>query len=115
MANADRNITSGKVRLDLRFTHDTAVLPTASFMRINNFGAVISDPHEVKNYWRSDQIPMASNIQFIFYRSKKSSEILIKVLYNGHEASLPLAEVAPSYYSWNAFKDFYYKLIEDVK
>lgn len=115
MVNADRNIASGKVRLDLRFTHDTAVLPTASFMRINNFGAVISEPHEVKNYWRSDQIPMASNIQFIFYRSRKSSEILIKVLYNGHEASLPLAEVAPSYYSWNAFRDFYYKLIEDVK
>ena len=115
MVNADRNIASGKVRLDLRFTHDTAVLPTASFMRINNFGAVISEPHEVKNYWRSDQIPMASNIQFIFYRSKKSSEILIKVLYNGHEASLPLAEVAPSYYSWNAFRDFYYKLIEDVE
>ena len=95
MDNADENISSGKVQLDLRFTHDTAVLPMVAFMRLNNFGAVISDPYEVKNYWRSDQIPMASNVQFIFYRSKKSPDILVKVLYNGVEASLPFPEAAP--------------------
>ena len=115
MDNADENISSGKVQLDLRFTHDTAVLPMAAFMRLNNFGAVVNDPYEVKNYWRSDQIPMASNIQFIFYRSKKSPEILVKVLYNGSEASLPLPEAAPSFYSWSEFKAYYGKLIAEIQ
>ena len=42
-----------------------------------------------------------------FYRSKRTPEILVKVLYNGHEASLPIPQVAPSFYSWTAFKDYY--------
>ena len=114
MEKAEENFASGKVQLDLRFTHDTAVLPLVTFMRLNNFGAVISDPHEVKNFWRSDQIPMASNLQLIFFRSRKSSEILVKVLYNGAEASLPLPEAAPSFYTWSDFKSFYGKLISEI-
>jgi len=61
----------------------------------------------VKNWWRSDFIPMASNLQLIFYRSKRTPEILVKVLYNGHEASLPIPQAAPSFYSWATFKDYY--------
>ena len=40
---------------------------------------------------------------------------LVKVLYNGHEAMLPLPEAAPSFYPWSAFKDFYGKLISETK
>ena len=115
MEKAEKNFASGEIQMDLRFTHDTAVLPLVSFMRLNNFGAVVNDPDEVKNYWRSDQIPMASNLQLIFFRSKKNPEILVKVLYNGHEAMLPLPEAAPSFYPWSAFKDFYRKLISEIK
>ena len=115
MEKAEKNFASGEIQMDLRFTHDTAVLPLVSFMRLNNFGAVVNDPDEVKNYWRSDQIPMASNLQLIFFRSKKNPEILVKVLYNGHEAMLPLPEAAPSFYPWSAFKDFYGKLISETK
>lgn len=110
---ADKDLASGKVQLSLRFSHDTAVLPLVSFMRLNNFGAVVEDPNEVKNYWRGDFITMAANLQLIFYRSKKSPDILLKVLYNGEEASLPLHEVAPSFYSWNDFRTFYLNLIEE--
>lgn len=115
MEKAEKNFASGEIQMDLRFTHDTAVLPLVSFMRLNNFGAVVNDPDEVKNYWRSDQIPMASNLQLIFFRSKKNPEILVKVLYNGHEAMLPLPEAAPSFYPWSAFNDFYGKLVSEIK
>ncbi len=110
--NAERNIASGNVQIDLRFTHDTAVLPLVSFMQIDNFGAIVERPEDVKNFWRSDFIPMSSNLQLIFFRNKAKKDILVKVLYNGHEASLPLHEVAPSFYSWNEFKEFYRKLLE---
>ncbi len=113
IANADRNIASGKVQMDLKFTHDTALLPLISFMRLNNFGAVVEKPEDVKYFWRSDFMSMSSNLQLIFFRSKADKEILVKVLYNGHEASLPIQEVAPSFYSWTEFKDFYLKLLAD--
>lgn len=113
--NAEKDLASGDFQMYLRFTHDSAVLPLVSFMRLNNFGAVVNEPDEVKNYWRSDQIPMASNLQLIFFRSKKNPEILIKVLYNGREALLPLPEAAPSFYTWSAFKEFYGKLISEIR
>lgn len=104
---ADRDLSSGEVQLSLRFSHDTAILPLLSYMRLDNFGALVSDPGDVKNWWRCDFVPMASNLQLIFYRSKRNPEILVKVLYNGREASLPVPQSAPSFYSWKAFKDYY--------
>ncbi len=104
---ADKDLASGEVQLRLRFSHDTAILPLVSYMRLDNFGAVVDDPKEVKNYWRSDKIPMAANLQLIFYRSKRNPDILVKVLYNGREASLPIPQAAPSFYSWTAFKEYY--------
>ncbi len=106
---ADEDLASGEVQLRLRFSHDTAILPLVSYMRLDNFGAVVDDPKEVKNFWRSDKVPMAANLQLIFYRGKRTPEILVKVLYNGHEASLPIPQVAPSFYSWTAFKEYYGK------
>ena len=104
---ADRDLASGDINLSLRFSHDIAILPLLSYMKLDNFVAVLTDPSDVKNWWRSDLIPMASNLQLIFYRSKRAPEILVKVLYNGHEASLPIPQVAPSFYSWTAFKEYY--------
>ncbi len=104
---ADEDLASGDVQLRLRFSHDTAILPLVSYMRLDNFGAVVHDPKEVKNYWRSDKVPMAANLQLVFYRGKRTPEILVKVLYNGREASLPIPQVAPSLYSWTAFKEYY--------
>lgn len=111
---ADRDLASGNIQLSLRFSHDTAILPLVSFMRLDNFGAVVSKPEDVKNWWRSDGIPMASNLQLIFYRSRRNPEILVKVMYNGKEASLPIEEVAPSFYSWNTFKAYYLGLLSGI-
>ena len=36
---------------------------------------------------------MASNLQLVFYRSSRTPEILVKVLYNGRESSLPIPQV----------------------
>ena len=105
--SADEDLASGDVQLRLRFSHDTAILPLVSYMCLDNFGAVVTEPSDVKNWWRSDKIPMASNLQLVFYRSSRTPEILVKVLYNGCESSLPIPQVAPSFYSWAAFKDYY--------
>jgi len=103
---ADNDLASGEIQLRLRFSHDTAILPLVSYMRLDNFGVVVDDPKEVKNYWRSDKVPMAANLLLILYRSKRNPEILVKVLYNGREASLPIPQAAPSFYSWTVFKDY---------
>ena len=55
---------------------------------------------------------MAGNLQFIFYRNGiHDKDILVKVLLNENEATLPLkTDVAP-YYHWEDFRDYYLQRI----
>ena len=108
---------SGDVQLRLRFAHDSGIFALAGRLGIDNFGAVVEDPHDVKNYWRCTEVPMASNIQFVFYRKKSAlrhrpatleDDVLFKVLLNGREATLPLEPVTGPYYSWQEFKKSLY-------
>lgn len=57
-----------------------------------------------EGHYRNFNCPMASNVQFVLYRSKKSSEILFKIVWNGTEATIPqLDPVEGPYYRWADF------------
>jgi hypothetical protein len=93
---------------DLRFGHDTCIGPLTVLMGINGADQDPEDPYEVKNYYQNWQTGKASNIQLVFYRSKKKGQdILVKCLLNGSEASLPLPTDNFPYYKWEDFKKFY--------
>ena len=105
IAKADEDLRSGAVQLRLRFAHDSTLMPLLSLMGVNHWGAVVSNPSDVADAWRTFDIPMAANLQLIFFRSKKSPDILVQVLLNGFEATLPLEMAAPgSFYQWSAVK-----------
>ena len=102
IGKAREDIASGKVQLRLRFAHDSTLMPLLSLLGVNHWGAVVSNPCQVADAWRSFEIPMAANLQLIFFRSKKNPEILVQVLLNGKEATLPLEMAAPgSFYRWS--------------
>jgi len=96
---------------DLRFGHDTGVLPLAALLGIddpdgNRFS--ISNAHD---YWFAhERVPMASNIQMIFYRNRKG-DVITKVLYNEKEVSFKglKAEEGP-YYKWNTLREWFLSL-----
>ncbi len=93
------------VQLRLRFAHDSTLMPFMSLLGINGMGEVVENPFEVENYWRNYDVPMACNLQLIFFKSKKSPEILFQILLNGRETTLPLEMAAPgSFYRWEDFK-----------
>ena len=99
---------------DLRFGHDTCIGPLTVLMGINGADKDPEDPYEVKNVYQNWQTGKASNIQLIFYRSKKSSDILLKCLLNGKEASLPVPTDNYPYYKWTDFRNFYQNRINSV-
>ena len=94
---------------DLRFGHDTYIGPLTVLMGINGADRDPEDPYEVKNCYQNWETCKACNIQLIFYRSKKSDDILLKCLLNGCEASLPVPTSQYPYYKWTDFRDFYTK------
>ena len=56
--------------------------------------------------------PMASNVQVIFYRPEGSTDpadVLVKVLLNERETTLPVATAAAPYYKWSDLRDYYLK------
>ena len=93
---------------DLRFGHDTCIGPLTVLMGINGADRDPEDPYEVKNCYQSWETCKASNIQLIFYRSKKvADDILVKCLMNGEEATLPVPTTCYPYYKWTDFQKFY--------
>ncbi len=101
---------------DLRFGHDTCIGPLTVLMGINGADTDPEDPYEVKNIYQNWQTGKASNIQLVFYRNKKHpSDILLKCLLNGVEASLPLPSDNAPYYKWSDFKNFYTNRCNSVK
>ena len=91
----------------LRFGHDTNLGPLTILMGINMPKEGVSDPNELKYYFQNYQIGKAANLQFIFYKSKKNPEVLVKCLQNGYEVQLPLDTDNYPYYNWSDFYEYY--------
>ena len=85
-------------------------------MGINGADIDPEDPYEVKNCYQTWETCKASNLQLIFYRSKKAVDpILIKCLLNGIESTLPLPSDLFPYYRWDDFKKFYTERCNSVQ
>lgn len=99
----------------LRFGHETIVLPLTCLLGINGFDRQFTNLEELDaNGWINFEVfPMAANIQFVFYRkNKKDKDVLVKVLLNEEEATLPLASDCAPYYHWSDFRDYYLKKLD---
>ena len=97
----------------LRFGHDTNLGPLNIVMGINMPKEGISDPNQLKYYFQDFQIGKAGNLQFIFYKSKKNPEILVKCLQNGYEVMLPLDTDNYPYYKWTDFYEYYSNICKE--
>lgn len=102
----------------LRYGHDTMVMPLVCLLDINGYGKQIKDLEQIDDEnWLDYRIfPMACNLQFVFYRSQKHpNDILIKVLLNENETTLPLPTNIAPYYHWADFKTYYLQKIDSFK
>jgi hypothetical protein len=49
---------------------------------------------------------MASNMQFVFYLSEKSSDILVRILHNENDVTLPIESATAPFYKWEDVKNY---------
>ena len=109
IADADSCIRLDHPGAQLRFGHETVILPLVCLIGVNGFDLETDnlDELEEKGWWCSSVFPMACNLQFIFYRSHpKDPDVLFKVLLNEEEATLPLQPVSGPYYRWADFRHY---------
>jgi len=105
---ADRVIREGKPGLTLRFSHDSSVLPLAYMMGLKEAMGARPDIEHLYKYISIDRlIPMAANIQLVFYRKDGSDDILVKFLLQENETTLPIPTDCDPYYHWQDVKRYW--------
>lgn len=113
--DADSCILKKRPCVQLRFGHETVLLPLVCLLDINGYGVALDDLEQLEEKgWVNYRIfPMAANLQFIFYRrDPEDRDVLFKVLLNENEAALPLPTDNPPYYKWSDFRDYYLQKLD---
>ncbi len=109
---ASKTYTNGA---SLRFGHEVCVMPLACLMELDSCGVQVKDLDHLEDYWVNYRIyPMACNIQMVFYRPVKAKpgnlnvdDLLVKVLLNEKEATLPIDRSQHPYYKWTDLRRYY--------
>lgn len=137
MRMVDEDLAAGKPFVRLRFGHDTILMTTLKDFGIRGWrvweaGDTLTQEQAM---WKTlgelslSRIPMAANLQMIFYRRDKDSrqfasvfassqdapEILFKMLLNESELELPIPAVCGRTYDWAVFKEYMAPRIEKGK
>lgn len=112
---ADDVISSGGQALRLRFGHDSVVLPFAFALGFQEAIGATDDMENLhKDFSIFRLIPMAANIQWVFYRKGSSKDILVKFLMNENETSIPVKTDCYPYYHWRDVQKYYRQMIKDA-
>lgn len=120
ITTADEAIATGERGATLRFGHETCVLPLACLLEIDNVNYSCDDLETLHEHWQDyNIIPKGCNIQMVFYRpvgttGNGTDNILVKVLFNEHEATLPFTPVTGPYYRWSDLKRYYERKLDTV-
>lgn len=110
--DADKVLSQPNTKIELRFGHETVLLPLICLLDINGYGFTTNDLEQLEpNGWINYRIfPMSCNLQLVFYRRSpkdRADDVLFKVLLNENEATLPLPTNQAPYYRWGDFRRYY--------
>lgn len=106
--NAD--LAGGDPVLRLRFGHDGCMMALFSLMGLPGWDAATGESSEIKEAYDISRVPMASNIQLVFYRGR--GDVIFQCLYNEMPYRLPLEEYAsPAFYRWADFVEKYTPIV----
>lgn len=106
IAKADARLEAGETGADLRFGHDHVLMALLLIMNIEGFDTVPYRADDLVYWFQTFRSCMATNLQFVFYTSKKG-EPLVKLLFDGEEARFgSLEPCSGPYYRWSDLREY---------
>lgn len=112
---ADTVIASKRNCVTLRYGHDTNLAPLATLMGCNHLSASTGDWQKIADTYRTYRIiPMCGNVQLIFFRKPGSEDILVKLLLNEREVTLPVKTDCAPFYHWKDVRAYWQKVVDSI-
>ena len=104
VSRADEALSGGRIAADLRFSHDVGLMPFFSLIGLEGYDKRLPF-EEVNDWWNATyMMPMAANLQLVFYRGRKD-DVIVKVLFNEGESSFPALGPGP-FYPWTELRSY---------
>ena len=100
---ADAAIARDGVGADLRFGHDTNLYRLLTLMGVNTKGRGMDEI-----------LPMAANLQMIFYRNQ-TGEVIVQLLHNEKPLDLGIGHRIEGFYFWDDLKHHVARRIHDLE
>lgn len=119
--SADTAMTSKNISANLRFGHESIVLPLTVLLEANGKAYDTANLDDLEANWRNYEVfPMGSNLQMIFYRptgksTHSADDVLVKLMLNEAEVTLPGTPVSGPYYKWTDLRKHYLDKLASVK
>ena len=112
IASTDSFIQTKKIIANLCFGHAETIAPFAALLGIQGASEPVKTDKisEYNKSWACEKIiPLSSNIQWILYKNKNTSDYIIKLLLNEKEVTISnLKDIGtPCFYSWKSVKAYY--------
>ena len=96
----------------LRYGHDQNVATLGALLRLEGCDARVSDYDAIKDVFRTaDIVPMACNIQLVFFRKGVKDPVLVKILLNEREVRPALLPDEGPFYCWDDLRAAFVKLL----
>jgi len=104
LKKADEVLETGAYCADLKFGHDFPLLALEAFLSLEGIGEPREFDDVAGNWFGSEWVSMASNVQLVFYKNSKGN-VLVKVLANERETPIiGLTPVKGPYYNWSDYR-----------
>lgn len=109
---ADEAIAANRNGADLRFGHDSCIVPLVGLMKIDGCYGSSDDPNTLHEVYADFKIsPMAANLQLIFFKNKKG-DVLVKLMLNEREVAIPVKTDTAPFYKWNDVRDYFNSILK---
>ena len=107
VSKADAAMEDGSRRAaDLRFGHDVGLLPLIGTIGIKGMETRLKSSEAHERFSSFEMMPMASNLQIVFYRNK-GGDVLVRLVYNEKETWIPALKPATGlFYRWEDLREY---------
>ena len=108
---AEEDLAQDRPMARLRFGHDGCMMVLYAVMGLPGWSDTAKDYSDVKNVWHNYDVPMAANVQMVFYKGRQADDILVRLYINEKIQAMPFEPVGDGLYKWDDVRDGYKEVI----